>query len=226
MTSRDKKHEHEKKDAPQGAPQDDPQGPQSPAEENQGGTPAQDDADPATAAAPGPHGAHGALGALAKKEEELRSYQSQLMRLKAEFDNYRKRVEKEKELRYRFGKQSVLLKLVELTDVMDSAVKHAAQASGVKEILSGLELLRKEFFSFLTKEGMKKIETSGKSDPHLHEIVGYEERDEAEDGVIINEVQPGFLYEDEVVRPARVIISRKKTESAGSGEASNKERKE
>jgi len=145
-----------------------------------------------------------------EKDKEIKNLYSQLLRLKAEFDNYRKRVEKEKQERFLYGKQVVLSKIVEFTDVFDKAVEVSANKNDIENILSGLELLRKEFYSFLEKEGIKFINSVGdKFDPNLHEVVGYELIEDKDEDIVLKEIQKGYKFEDYVLRPAKVIVSKK-----------------
>jgi molecular chaperone GrpE len=111
-----------------------------------------------------------------ENKEEIQGLRSQLIRLKAEFDNYRKRVEKEKELRFSYGKQTVLMKLIDLVEIFNNAVEHTKDSKNLKEVVKGLKLIHKEFMSFIMKEGIKPIETTGlKFNPDLHEIVGFKQ---------------------------------------------------
>ncbi len=148
-----------------------------------------------------------------EKDKEIKNLYSQLLRLKAEFDNYRKRVEKEKQERFLYGKQTVLSKIVEFTDIFDRAIEVSNDKRDIENILSGIALLRKEFYSFLEKEGIKFINSIGeKFDPNLHEVIGYEITEDKEDDIVIKEIQKGYKFEDYVLRPAKVIVSKKKQE--------------
>src|SRR5882724_12411115 len=99
-------------------------------------------------------------------------YYDQLLRLKAEFDNYRKRVEKEKLEARVWGKQDVIMPLLSLVDVFEQALEQAQKAKDVKQVAVGLEFLHKNFSSFLKSEGLSPIEIVGKAyDPHVAEAV-------------------------------------------------------
>jgi molecular chaperone GrpE len=150
-----------------------------------------------------------------ENKEEIQGLRSQLIRLKAEFDNYRKRVEKEKELRFSYGKQTVLMKLIDLVEIFNNAVEHTKDSKNLKEVVKGLKLIHKEFMSFIMKEGIKPIETTGlKFNPDLHEIVGFKQNNgDEEENIILQEVKPGYLCDDEVIRPAKVIVSKKEEET-------------
>ena len=99
-------------------------------------------------------------------------YYDQLLRLQAEFDNYRKRVEKEKAEARQWGKQDVLMPLLSLVDIFEQAISQAQHAKDVKQVSQGLGFLYKNFASFLKTEGLTPIDVVGKDyDPHLAEAV-------------------------------------------------------
>ena len=149
----------------------------------------------------------------AAPEKEIQNLHSQILRLKAEFDNYRKRAEKEKESKYNYGKQTVLLKIIGLIDIFENAVKHTEDSENIKDIKNGLKLIHKEFMSFISKEGVKPIVTIGTEfNPEYHEIVGFEENNKEDENIILHEAQSGFICDGEVIRPAKVIVSKKKEE--------------
>src|SRR6267154_760098 len=93
------------------------------------------------------------------EEQKAKSadYYDQLLRLKAEFENYRKRVEKEKMEARAWGKQDVIMPLLSLVDVFEQALAQAETAKDVKQVAVGLEFLHKNFSSFLKSEGLSPI---------------------------------------------------------------------
>jgi molecular chaperone GrpE len=141
----------------------------------------------------------------AKKQSA--EYYDQLLRLKAEFENYRRRTEKEKVDARLWGKQDVIVPLLGLVDVFEQAM---AQTRGAKElgvVVQGLEFLHKNFGAFLKAEGLEPINLMGKPfDPHLAEAVEQTEVDEAQAGTVIGEVQRGYLFQGRVIRPSRVRV--------------------
>src|SRR6476646_7393455 len=91
---------------------------------------------------------------LQDQKAKAADYYDQLLRLKAEFDNYRKRVEKEKLEVRAWGKQDVIMPLLSLVDVFEQAMAQAENAKDVKQVAVGLEFLHKNFSSFLKTEGL------------------------------------------------------------------------
>jgi molecular chaperone GrpE len=144
---------------------------------------------------------------LEEQKAKAAEYYDQLLRLKAEFENYRKRVEKEKVEARQWGKQSVIMPLLGLVDVFEQAMTQAKNAKDVKQVAVGLEFLHKNFSSFLKSEGLSPIEVVGKAfDPHLAEAVEQVEVDEDQVGQVLSEIQRGYHLNGRVIRPARVRV--------------------
>jgi molecular chaperone GrpE len=151
------------------------------------------------------------LAILQQSVEEQKSktadYYDQLLRLKAEFDNYRKRVEKEKVEARSWGKQDVIMPLLSLVDVFEQAMAQVQNAKDVKQVTVGLEFLHKNFSSFLKSEGLVPVEIIGKTfDPHLAEAVEQVEVDNGQIGQVLAEIQKGYSFQGRVIRPARVRV--------------------
>lgn len=150
-------------------------------------------------------------------DKKAPDYYEQLLCLKADFENYRKRVERERPDLIRFGKSEILIKLLPLYDLLLQAHMHVTKVSGdgtgeqVQDVVKGLEMIFKEFSKVFEAEGIRPMELQGKPyDPMASEIVGICEGTEAEDGLITEECQKGFYYGDKILRPARVKIAKAK----------------
>jgi len=144
---------------------------------------------------------------LEEAQKKSADYYDQLLRLKAEFDNYRKRVEKEKVESRQWGKQDVLMPLLSLVDVFEQALAQAENAKDVKQLTVGLEFLHKNFSSFLKSQGLTTIDGVGKPfDPHMAEAVDQVEVDEDQVGQVLDEIQKGYSFNGRVIRPARVRV--------------------
>lgn len=137
-------------------------------------------------------------------------YYDQLLRLKAEFDNYRKRMEREKADARRWGKEEIVLRLVSLMDVMEQAELAAHRAPDIKAVIFGLDMLYGEFKRLLKEEGLEEVSAvAGESyDHNLQEAVETVESDGAE-GRILSVLQKGYRFQGTLFRPARVKISKK-----------------
>ena len=159
--------------------------------------------------------------ALAKKAQD---YHDQIVRLQADFANFRKRSEKEKAEAIRFGREVMLERLIGLTDVMESALRHSKNATDVAALMKGFEMVLSEFSRFLKSEGLQEIKTEGLAfDPHLHEAVEQvETEDESANDTILEEVQKGYKAGERVLRHAKVKVARFK-EKEENDEETNKE---
>ncbi|MBI4348782.1 MAG: nucleotide exchange factor GrpE [Elusimicrobia bacterium] len=145
---------------------------------------------------------------------EKNEFYEQLLKLKAEFENYRKRVDRERPEWIQTGRSGLLNKLLPLYDVLLHAHEQvaSAEASGpAKEIVKGLELIFKEFTKVFESEGVTPIETVGKPYHYdQHEALGFVETDEWVEGTVVEELQRGYLLNGKVLRPARVRVAKTK----------------
>lgn len=176
--------------------------------------------------------AEAAAPAAAGDADKAKDYYDQLLRLQADFANYRKRIEKEKPELVCFGKAQMLATLLPLYDLLLQAHQHVCDARGcddaarMKDVVTGLEMIFKEFSKVFEAEGIKPMEVVGRPyDPMASEIIGIDEGTEENDGLVTEEFQKGYYLGDKVLRPARVKIAKKKAaapaapaEAAGEGE--------
>ena len=136
---------------------------------------------------------------------ELADYKEHLQRLQAEFDNYRKRIEKEREEYCKFANHELMLKLLSILDSFELALKSTDKK---EDFIQGIEMIYSQFYSVLEKEGLKKIDALNKKfDPNYHEVLLIE-NSENEDGVILEELQRGYLLNDKVIRHTKVKINK------------------
>lgn len=147
---------------------------------------------------------------LSAKEQELKEANDKHLRLYAEFDNYRKRVQAEKEELCKSASSNLLKELLPILDSFDRAQQSFEKHSDEKEeLLKGLALIHRQFEDILTKNGIKKIEAKGKLfDPQLHEAIMQQEAAGVTPHTILEEVQIGYLLNDKLLRPAMVIIAK------------------
>jgi molecular chaperone GrpE len=162
--------------------------------------------------------AEAAAGELEKQKKQAEDYYGQLLRLQADFENYRKRVEKEKPDLIKYGKADILIRLLPLYDLLLSAHNHinsAKEGGGSEDVLKGLEMIFKEFSKVFEAEGLRPMDPVGKPyDPMACEILGVVDGTDENDGLVTEELQKGFWYGDKILRPARVKIAKKKAAPA------------
>jgi len=150
---------------------------------------------------------------LEKQTGLAKEYYDQLLRSRAEFENYRKRVEREKPELIKYGKAEMLMKLLPLYDMLLSANGHlcALKGSCSNDVVKGLEMIFKEFEKVFECEGLRPMCPVGKPyDPMACEILGVVDGDDSNDGLVVEELQKGFFFGDKILRPARVKIARRK----------------
>jgi molecular chaperone GrpE len=147
---------------------------------------------------------------LASKEAENKALYDQLLRMKAEFENYRKRVDREKPELVRYGRVQLVETLLPLYDVLLAAHDQVLQAkTSTAELQKGLELIFKEFTKLFQSEGVTPIETVGKPyDFEKHEALGQVETKDYPEGTVVDEIQRGYLLGGKVLRAAKVRVAK------------------
>jgi molecular chaperone GrpE len=144
---------------------------------------------------------------MAKLTADLEELRQTLLRRQADFDNYRKRIEKE---RFEDSKRATARVIEGLIPVIDG-LEHALAAHREAEYdnyRKGFELIYKQLLDSVTKLGVERIDPVGKSfDPHLHQAVDRAETMDHEDGTILHVFQPGYVFHGRVLRPAMVRVA-------------------
>jgi molecular chaperone GrpE len=136
------------------------------------------------------------------------------LRLYAEFDNYRKRVNKDKEELVKYGNESLIYELLPIIDSLELALKHAT-GEPLIGIVQGVEMTLKELQRTLEKFGLVKIDATGKEfDPSIHHAMTQVEREDIEEKMVAEELRAGYLYRDKVLRPSLVAVSMKPQKNA------------
>ncbi|MHB9154666.1 MAG: nucleotide exchange factor GrpE [Endomicrobiales bacterium] len=145
---------------------------------------------------------------LEDRKRQAEEYFDQLLRLKAEFENYRRRSEKEKHNHLIWGKEEILLKQISLLDVLEQANRSSRTSSNIESIQKGLDLIQQEFVKMLSSEGVEAVGKAGeKFDPALHEAIEQVESPE-EEGTILDVAQKGYQLNGRVIRPAKVKVAK------------------
>ncbi len=150
-------------------------------------------------------GAVEAADELAELKQQRDEYLDALQRLKAEFDNYRKRVQREQETVAVRAAERLVKQLVPLLDDLERAVE-AAVEHGEHKLEDGVRLVHRALAGLLAREGLVEVETDGTFDPHTQEALLAQPSEEPE-GTVIEVLQKGYRLGDHVLRPARVVVS-------------------
>lgn len=149
---------------------------------------------------------------LAATEQEAKENYDRLLRVSAEFENYKKRTSRELEEFRKFANQSLIKELLSVVDNLEMAMKSTNGHQTIDQgLLQGLEMTHKEILKIFEKFNVKPIEAKGQVfDPTFHEAVMQEETDEVDANTIVNELQKGYLIHNRLLRPSMVVVARSK----------------
>jgi molecular chaperone GrpE len=142
------------------------------------------------------------LEALRNENEELIDT---LQRLQADFDNYRKRAQRDQEALVGRAGERIAKELLPVLDDLERALEAAEQHEEAK-LEEGVKLVHRQLEQLLEREGLSLVETDGKFDPHVHEAL-LTQPSESEEGSVIEVLQKGYRLGDRVLRPARVVVA-------------------
>ncbi|MBU0535963.1 MAG: nucleotide exchange factor GrpE [Nanoarchaeota archaeon] len=138
-------------------------------------------------------------------QDQVKDLTETLQRLQAEFENYRKRVDKDKTEFCSYAKADFISRILPLLDAFEIALKNKDKK---EDFIKGMELIFSEMISLLSKEGVKPIDAAGKKfDPHFHEVLLTEKSDK-EPGTILEELQKGYFMKDKVLRYSKVKVAK------------------
>ena len=145
------------------------------------------------------------------KDEEILKQKDTFLREKAELDNFKKRLTKEKEDFAQFANERLLKELLQIEDNLERAME--APNATLESLKEGVEMIQKQFKDFLKNQKVEVIEAFGKPfDPNLHEVLNQQESEEHEENTVIEEYSKGFTLNGRILRSAKVVISKKPTE--------------
>jgi molecular chaperone GrpE len=147
-----------------------------------------------------------------QQEEEQRDESAaaevddRLLRLAADFDNYKKRALRDRQEYLALANERLVKELLPILDDLERALQAASEHEEA-QLEEGVRLVHRSLEQLLQREGVKQIDTSGQFDPHVHEALLAQPVEDAESGAVVDVVQKGYTLGDRVVRPARVIIA-------------------
>jgi molecular chaperone GrpE len=143
---------------------------------------------------------------IAAVQRERDEYLDSLRRLKAEFDNYRKRSAREQESFAKRANEALIKELLPILDDLERALQ-AAEHHEEAKLEEGVRLVHRSLLEAMRKQGLGEIETDGAFDPHVHEALLAQPGDGAEPGSVLEVLQKGYRLGDHVLRPARVVVA-------------------
>lgn len=141
--------------------------------------------------------------------EKIQELTDDLKRVQAEFENYKKRTEKDRVKNCETSKAELMKKILPVIDTFESALKSRKTKEEKKEEIKGLELIYVQLMKTLTEEGLTEINAKGRFNPDFHEAMLQQQSDDFDDEEIIDVMQKGYKVKECIIRPAKVSINRK-----------------
>ena len=149
---------------------------------------------------------------LAAKTEELQVLNDKYLRLAAEFENYKRRTQRDQGDTVRFANEKLLRDLLPTIDNLERALQCSTEQADSEGFLQGVELTYKQFFDTLEKLGVSQVTSVGELfDPTKHQAVGQVESSTIAENCVVDEYQKGYFLQDRILRPAMVTVSRAAT---------------
>lgn len=163
---------------------------------------------------------------LRAKVAELEGMRERLMLSAADFENAKKRLSREREDFAKFSQENLLRDLIPVLDNFERAISHASQTKlegPAKSVVMGIEMVLKQMTEILKGQGLKRMTTVGQLfDPHLHEAIAHVQG-EGRDNEIIDEIEPGYMLHDRLLRAAKVRVRHTSLSAPESGEEKTEE---
>lgn len=143
-----------------------------------------------------------------KKDEQIEELNDRVRRQMAEFDNFRKRTEKEKASMYQIGAREVIEKILPVVDNFERGLATVPQEDATNPYAEGMEKIYKQLMTVLDDLGVKAIEAVGQEfNPDFHNAVMQAPSEEYESGIVIQELQRGYVYKEKVIRYSMVMVA-------------------
>jgi len=153
---------------------------------------------------------------LKERVAEVEALNDRLLRLHAEFENYKKRMVRERSEFVKFANEALILEFLPVLDSLERALATARSAAEAQAVAEGLEIILRLFQTTLEKVGVKVIEALDREfDPNLHQAVAQVESPDGRDNIVMEEVRKGYLLEGRLLRPSMVKVSKVKVPSSG-----------
>lgn len=161
---------------------------------------------------------NGEVGVTGNSENELETVKKQLeqekdrcLRLNAEFENQRKRSQKEKEEFVKYANEKLIIELIDIMESLERGLENAKVSSNKEKLIHGMELIYKKFKTVLEKNGLAPIKALGeKFDPYKHEAMMQTPSDDDEEDVVLEEFARGYMMNNKVIRYSKVRVSKNK----------------
>lgn len=146
---------------------------------------------------------------MAEAEAKAQEYWDQILRLRADFENTKKRLERDKLDAIKFANERLLVEILPIVDNLDRAMASLAGGHDPGKVKQGLEIAQEELHQVLELHGVRMVKTTSGAefDPKIHEAIAVVEDSGVNEGAIVDEVQKGYLLNGRLIRPSKVRIS-------------------
>jgi molecular chaperone GrpE len=149
--------------------------------------------------------------------EELQILQDKYMRLAAEFENYKRRAQRDQSDAIRYANESLLKNLLPTIDNLERAIQSGIDASASGALIEGVQLTHKQFLETVGKLGVRQVSSEGSAfDPNIHQAVAQVESETATPNTVVEEFQKGYFLHDRILRPAMVTVAKEKSDQTES----------
>jgi len=147
---------------------------------------------------------------MAEKDKQIAELTDGLKRLQAEFENFKKRMDRDWNEKVKLASEKLVLDMLSILDTFDKALEDSKANDDVQRLKKGFESTHRQFLLALQRHGLKEIRAEGQFDPFVHEAVLTQETDQADEGRILELLQKGYALGNKVIRPARVKVAKRK----------------
>lgn len=146
---------------------------------------------------------------LEEARKEATANYDKYLRLAADFDNYKKRVQKDRADLLNYGNESVLKDILPVVDGLERALDHASNASDFESFVQGLQMILEQLRNTLAKHGVEAVEALGSEfDPNYHEAMMRVESEKSRDNLVVEEFEKGYLLKGRLLRPSKVAVAK------------------
>jgi molecular chaperone GrpE len=153
--------------------------------------------------------------ALRAAEQKAEENWNEALRARAEMDNLRKRSVRDVENAHKYGQEKLINELLPVKDSLVLGIEAAATATDIQSLRDGMDMTYRMMQTALGKMGLEEVNPEGeKFNPEFHQAMTMVDSDEVEPGTVLNVLQKGYTLNDRLVRPAMVVVARKKTEAS------------
>lgn len=157
--------------------------------------------------------------AVREAQEEAKENYERFLRASADFENYKKRVDREKAELMRYGNEELVKELVPVLDNLERALEHASGEVAQEGLIEGVQMTVTQFLQILQRFGVTPISAVGESfDPTRHEAVMELATEDCEAGHVVSEMEKGYLLNDRLLRPAKVVVAKPQGDAEGAKE--------